>query len=463
MDLVSPAVAVAETGMETQGEGKKRRVGAVLNGPCFLKILVANQYAGQLIGKAGQVVAEIEGQTGATLRLSPTNSFFPGTMDRIAVASGEMEQINGVFRLIMEKLRSAQEEDNPAATSSAQIVVPKSSVSRIIGKGGAQIRELQQQTQAHMRISNREEGLTERVVQISGDKEKVIDAGLKVIAVIQEDENLATHTHLRYSVATSGAYGAGGGVLGGHHMSPGGVQAPYGGFQMAPQPHLGALTALYGVPGLSDDFLGSYCDISFQLADHFVGSLIGKGGQGLAEVCQATGAKVQVSNKGAYVPGTQNRTVNVTGPVLSVHKAHLILMQKIFELENQTRGNVNMLGGAAVSGPIQEGGGEARGAQGYMSMGAAPQTAPRMHPHAAAPYAAAPQQPPPTAGGAYAYHQAPQAMQQQAAPGASAGAFAHAGVTNAGGAVGGRGSVPGGYDWHPFQQQQQAHYGGLRQ
>uniref|UniRef100_A0A0G4GLY5 K Homology domain-containing protein n=1 Tax=Chromera velia CCMP2878 TaxID=1169474 RepID=A0A0G4GLY5_9ALVE len=448
--LAAPAVAAPDMPMETQEGGKKRRVGALQNGPCFVKLLVGNQYAGQLIGKAGQVVAEIEGQTGATLRLSATNAFFPGTTDRIAVASGELEQISAVFRIIMEKLRTAQEEGmSDAASFGCQIVVPKSSVSRIIGKGGAQIKELQQQTQAHMRISNREEGLSERVVSISGDKEKVVEAGLKVIGLIQEDENLSTCTNLKYSLMapTPSAFG---GPMGGQPVPPSAAMGPYGVYGMAPTTLAGSVMALHGLSGVTDDLLSSFCEISFQLADHFVGVLIGRGGQGIAEVSQTTGAKVQVSSKGEYVPGTQNRTVNITGPVLGVHKAHLILLQKIYELETQNKqaGLGGVQQGGALGGmgnPSQAAPASATQQQAFMNGGNRTHAHAAGHmqapPHQAHPnsFAATQQQP---AAAAYGYG-APMQGAQAAGPVAQ---YGQAAVPNAAAVGGARGA----YDWHPL-------------
>eukprot|EP01067_Filipodium_phascolosomae_P002153 Filipodium_phascolosomae@DN2311_c0_g1_i7.p1 len=38
---------------------------------------------------------------------------------------------------------------------------------------------------------------------------------------------------------------------------------------------------------------------------------------------------MKVSQKGDMVPGTQNRKVQITGPVSSVHSAHIMILQRV--------------------------------------------------------------------------------------------------------------------------------------
>lgn len=55
----------------------------------------------------------------------------------------------------------------------------------------------------------------------------------------------------------------------------------------------------------------------------------------LADLMQTTGARVQLSGKGEFIPGTYNRKMTVTGPILSVQSAHMIILQKLLkEQEN---------------------------------------------------------------------------------------------------------------------------------
>lgn len=48
-----------------------------------------------------------------------------------------------------------------------------------------------------------------------------------------------------------------------------------------------------------------------QVPNKLVGSILGKGGSTLKEIQQQTGARVTISKRGEFAPGTQNRCVLV--------------------------------------------------------------------------------------------------------------------------------------------------------
>lgn len=74
----------------------------------------------------------------------------------------------------------------------------------------------------------------------------------------------------------------------------------------------------------------------FDISDHFIGFVIGKQGATLQTIQQQSGAKLQVSGKGEFVPGTENRRVTISGSHSSVQMAHVLLQQKVREIENLT-------------------------------------------------------------------------------------------------------------------------------
>lgn len=81
------------------------------------------------------------------------------------------------------------------------------------------------------------------------------------------------------------------------------------------------------------------------IPDHFIGFVIGKQGATLQVIQQQSGAKLHVSGKGEFVPGTENRRVTISGPAQSVHIAHVLLQQKVREIDeltSQKGSNINM-------------------------------------------------------------------------------------------------------------------------
>ena len=67
------------------------------------KFLVSNAAAGSIIGKAGASISELQSQSGARLQLSRANEFFPGTTDRVVLASGTVNQVLTALHLVLTR------------------------------------------------------------------------------------------------------------------------------------------------------------------------------------------------------------------------------------------------------------------------------------------------------------------------------------------------------------------------
>lgn len=325
------------------GEGGAKK--GVLPGPCFLKMLVTGTIAGSIIGKSGAVISQIEQQTGVLMRLSASASFFPGTQDRVLIISGAKEQIAAAAVVVLEKIRdnaagissgadSSGQTPPPAAVSGSQsivakLVVPKSACSMLIGKGGEQIRMLQDTHGVKIQISNREEGLTERVVQVSGTFDTVQQAVLSISTLVQADPNLASHQQLDYShtLISPGMHAPSGHPMGRDHLAFGGR---------------GTLNP--SAAGVSSEVLASPCEISMDVADGYVGVIIGRSGTTLTDITAASGARITISQRppSATPPGTAaatpTRRITITGTVTAVHTAHVLILQKIYDAAAQAQG-----------------------------------------------------------------------------------------------------------------------------
>jgi len=70
--------------------------------------------------------------------------------------------------------------------------------------------------------------------------------------------------------------------------------------------------------------------MTMQVPDSVVPIILGKGGAIMREIQQRSGARIRVSQKGEYVPGTTDRMVTITAPThLEAHGAYLLVAQKI--------------------------------------------------------------------------------------------------------------------------------------
>lgn len=55
------------------------------DGSYHFKILVPSVAAGAIIGKGGETIAQLQKDTGARIKMSKANDFYPGTSDFIIV------------------------------------------------------------------------------------------------------------------------------------------------------------------------------------------------------------------------------------------------------------------------------------------------------------------------------------------------------------------------------------------
>eukprot|EP01071_Lankesteria_metandrocarpae_P006750 Lankesteria_metandrocarpae@DN446_c0_g1_i1.p1 len=297
-----------------------------MQGPCFLKMLVNNLAAGSIIGKNGSVITNIEMTTQVSMKLSSTTQYFPGTLDRVLVMSGEQKQINDAVAIVVEKLsetsgqgRGLQNEEDFAPNALdlvVKIVVPRSVVSGLIGKGGQQIKQMQEESGSKIQISSNsgkhpaESLLTERVVRITGEISRVRQAAIQIATNIQGDPHLKTSMNVVYEMPPMVGMGA---------MHGMGQQG----------------SLLYGPAGNmrgGPDMMSERCEIFLQIPDGCIGLVIGRQGCHLLDITRSSGAQIRLSQKGDFLPGTENRKVTIQGNMAAVHHAHALFLYRLREV-----------------------------------------------------------------------------------------------------------------------------------
>lgn len=113
---------------------------------------VPNEHVGRVIGRGGSTIRHIQDLSGAHMDIA--KECRPGQNVREVEITGTGEQIESCKNFIDMKVRG---ESLPASTSRSAneciITIPDDMVGRIIGKGGQTIRELQDQSGAHMDVA----------------------------------------------------------------------------------------------------------------------------------------------------------------------------------------------------------------------------------------------------------------------------------------------------------------------
>eukprot|EP00533_Pseudo-nitzschia_delicatissima_P006046 CAMPEP_0116111586 /NCGR_PEP_ID=MMETSP0327-20121206/18527_1 /TAXON_ID=44447 /ORGANISM="Pseudo-nitzschia delicatissima, Strain B596" /LENGTH=218 /DNA_ID=CAMNT_0003604833 /DNA_START=128 /DNA_END=780 /DNA_ORIENTATION=+ len=108
-----------------------------------IKLMVSNNVAGSIIGRAGQTISELQTQSSARIKLSQTGDYYPGTQEQ----------------------QHTQHSWQPRKGTNAaggfdfvvRLLVPSSSCGMIIGKGGANIKHMEETSGvASVRLSPKE-------------------------------------------------------------------------------------------------------------------------------------------------------------------------------------------------------------------------------------------------------------------------------------------------------------------
>lgn len=331
----------------------------------IVKVLIPSHAAGSIIGKGGANIAEVQQTTGARIKLSPNNDYYPGTQERVGLIMGEIDTINKMLNFVIEKIRQDPPAMrlNPAMTydreraKQMKIVVPNSTAGLIIGKSGVTIKCIGDQTGARIQVSqkNTETVPGERVIGITGSLEQVQAACAVIAAKVQEDPEHALNNNISYSRNGSSSLnnlsggaltGAGLSGLGFPNTGSAGSNAATnnilahaallsGGGMGANNPLLNAAVGNLGPLGLSSSSsqIHSTATVELTVPDELIGAVLGKQGKTINEFMQYSGAKIQVSQKGEFVPGTNNRKVVITGDLNCAQTAHFLITQRLQQVE----------------------------------------------------------------------------------------------------------------------------------
>uniref|UniRef100_A0A8C6LMC4 NOVA alternative splicing regulator 2 n=1 Tax=Nothobranchius furzeri TaxID=105023 RepID=A0A8C6LMC4_NOTFU len=427
-------------------------------GEYFLKVLIPSYAAGSIIGKGGQTIVQLQKETGATIKLSKSKDFYPGTTERVCLIQGTVEALNGVHDFIAEKVRempqSTQKTEpvsilqpqttvNPDRVKQAKLIVPNSTAGLIIGKGGATVKAVMEQSGAWVQLSQKPEGinLQERVVTISGEPEQNRKAVEIIVQKIQEDPQSSSCLNISYSnvtgpvansnptgspyanstevmpAAAAAAAATASSLLGQAGLAGVGAfpttmssfsgndllaitsalntLASYGyntnslGLGLNPAAASGVLAAVAAnanpAAAAAANLLASYASdaststahpaaslgglslgslaaatgatngylsaasplvassllateklaegakevVEIAVPENLVGAILGKGGKTLVEYQELTGARIQISKKGEFIPGTRNRKVTITGSQAATQAAQYLISQRI--------------------------------------------------------------------------------------------------------------------------------------
>ncbi|KAM3245356.1 hypothetical protein ACQJBY_056595 [Aegilops geniculata] len=306
--------------------------------PTHLRFLVSNTAAGCIIGKGGSTINDFQSQSGARIQLSRSHEFFPGTNDRIIMVSGLFDEVVKAMELVLEKLLSEGEESNEAeARPKFRLVVPNSSCGGIIGKGGATIKSFIEDSHAGIKISPQDNnfvGLHDRLVTITGPLNSQMRAIHLILSKLSEDVHYPPNLSSPFPYAGLGFPSYPAAVPVGY-MIP---QVPYNNaVNYGPNGYAGGggggggryQNNKPGTPVRSPANNDAQESHTIGVADEHIGAVVGRAGRNITEIIQASGARIKISDRGDFIPGTSDRKVMITGTSEAIQAAEAMIMQRV--------------------------------------------------------------------------------------------------------------------------------------
>jgi len=309
------------------------------NSKPLLKILVPNFIAGKLIGKGGANINELQSRYSASIQLSANKEFYPGTEDRIVTVSAEKEQIIRFTSYMIEHVLEEPESERNVRHD-VKLVVTNVAAGLVIGKGGATIKDIQEQSSAKINISKRDGCISnERVLVISGDVPQRLDACGRIIEKMAEEPDKMSSSTVKYSSLNNSIQLAQNGILH-NNLQANSSNILFNGIANGLAHTISSIGNNYDSNYIPKSKVKARFIVEMEVPDNMVGSLLGKQGQTINELSRASGAKFQFSPKNDFAPGTTDRILTITGGMNQVQNAYKLVDQKIAQVELESIGNL---------------------------------------------------------------------------------------------------------------------------
>jgi hypothetical protein len=360
-----------------------------------LKFLLSNTQCGVLIGNGGSLRRELIEITGADVHFSGHADHYPGTNLRCVYITGSGNAVNLAQALIWEMIGQQTHAVNsgdhsiawhPSAAKSnpgehddvrveGKITIPASAAGLIVGKGGATIRAIAEESSVELSIDNREDAelTNERVVSMRGTAAGCMNCTYLILSKIAADENDYFYSVNGSTYRSSTAQGRdalerervgrttdrsdrrGGGrdydndssgsprgrrvevvrPRGGGTTRDDGSDNGRGGRRGGGKPApIDLSVAAAGVPA---EMLRAHTTLELGVPDHLIGAIVGIQGAKLAQIEEMSGAKVTVSKRGEFIKDTNNRLVTIIGTPVSAQTAHTLIIHKLRQEQEEKR------------------------------------------------------------------------------------------------------------------------------
>ncbi|CAI2352619.1 unnamed protein product [Caenorhabditis sp. 36 PRJEB53466] len=196
-----------------------------------IKILIPSNAVGAIIGKGGEAMRNLKNDNNCRVQMSKNSETYPGTSERICLVKGRLNNIMAVIESIQDKIREkcadqtgsdAFDHKNTSRGAEIKIVMPNTSAGMVIGKSGANIKDIREQFGCQIQVypkagSTEAKTSLERVVTVAHDESgALIQAAARVLEKVASDPHHSSEINKEDFGKGSGPNGSSGsGPVGG--------------------------------------------------------------------------------------------------------------------------------------------------------------------------------------------------------------------------------------------------------
>lgn len=268
------------------------------------KLLVSNAAAGSVIGKAGSTIEQIQRSSGARIQLSRAGEFYPGTSDRVILLSGSLHAVLTAVFLMLEKFPIDNGRGGKPKEDAIKLAVSRKLCGAVIGQKGQTIRDFMQDSGATIRVQPLSEltpSDSERLVTISGARDKVLRAVALILNTLSADEKFPAYMDLTVQLAATQG--------------------------LVPSSRTVVTKSALGT---------AKGNLILTMHDEDVGAILGKKGQTLTSVQQNAKVSIKISDRSKMDPDTHEREVTIAGTYSAIQLACAMIADKL--AQNRPRG-----------------------------------------------------------------------------------------------------------------------------
>lgn len=318
-----------------------------------VRFLIENAQVGAIIGKGGSNVSRIREETGVFLSILKTD--IKQVSERIMMMKGDSSTIALAVSAVAQNLRDSHTIRNNTADSSSDVgstnirlLVHRAACGAIIGKGGATIKETQQECGVRIQISNEPlPNSTDKAVTISGTPSQLQAAMERILDQLRENPLRPGTKEYQYVPGTPLLTAMNMSALAAALPNVGGSSA-YAGLPPAVHPlYASQLSAVAGHPlfahnpaaglGLAGPLSGPATTQKIAIPTVTAGCVIGKMGATIRDIRLQSATSISIADPDPNTPG--ERIVTLTGSQQAIQTAIYLIRNLVEQYEPPAQAN----------------------------------------------------------------------------------------------------------------------------